>query len=638
MSNRGPAATGGVGVDILANGDAGTGLEALSYRLDGWMASSRWRGTSRSVPVASAALALVYDAAFQTNPGVWLTAKEAQAILMAGATDADNDPLAQGAGVVDALGATNIAGGINDGFGVMPASWVTGDYNGTNYPAFAHTCYPETTTANPSPFSNPTSNPITINLASDQLIKTGELIIPFNSESISLESSIDNRPDYIFDIGGQIPAGTDLLQVDLIFPFDQFDSNLNYAQEQRWWLKVINWTDINGDDNLWTDDNSNNVVNDGEIDDWEYLRFAYDYATNNTQVVRVRQPFAQMTDGIFVALNHVQRTNLTPTTSLQIRLSFYEHSAWSWLGLSDGGVVLPANSSKNFTATLNIPPNTPFGSYDGAIVAESTGGGQKSVIPIIAHVMANSLPATFGHTPPANLAYDNGHVTGQTNWSYREEAGDWRYFFLDVPASGGDNSALLVHDIWDDGFPTDIDTKVFAPESDSFSQNDPAYYGTYTLTEAASSENSHISRGKYAFETATGGSEEWLGLPMEAGLHLLAQHNVLYAGNSFSVPFTLTVGSMEALPANINISSCQISGTLPISISTDIPVAGLNSTGYGLNQAQTVSGTINQDGVDPATASFTHTLTITNGGRIEIDVTAIGAGIVEVDVYLLYDF
>jgi hypothetical protein len=120
FSNRGPGAQGTNSVDLTANGAVGSGDRPLHNTLNGWVAWEGWIGTSRSVPVAAGNLALVYDAYRQVY-GVWPDTETAQAMLMAGADDQHNDPFVQGSGLLNALKATNIAGGL-EGFYTLPSS------------------------------------------------------------------------------------------------------------------------------------------------------------------------------------------------------------------------------------------------------------------------------------------------------------------------------------------------------------------------------------------------------------------------------------------------------------------------------------------------------------------------------------
>ena len=112
-SNRGPQATGGNGVDVVADGAFSPGDLTLNTVLDGRVAWETWGGTSRSTPVAVAATALVYQAWRQSHGGTiptnfFATAKR---ILKSSAQDLGYETLIQGSGSVDAGRAVKVASG-----------------------------------------------------------------------------------------------------------------------------------------------------------------------------------------------------------------------------------------------------------------------------------------------------------------------------------------------------------------------------------------------------------------------------------------------------------------------------------------------------------------------------------------------
>jgi hypothetical protein len=479
FSNRGPGAQGTNSVDLTANGAVGSGDRPLHNTLDGWVAWQGWTGTSRSVPVAAGNLALVYDAYRQVH-GVWPNTHTAQAILMAGADDQHNDPFVQGAGLLNALNATNIAGGLN-GFYILPSSWAAGDYHGETYPGFANLLHPGQSGSGVFSLTNPGPSPISVSLVSDQLALSETTTFTFTTQLWNTEdSSSQNRPDYVIDITNQIPAGTDLMEVRLVYPFDQFDPELNYGFNQRYRLQALNWTDWNSDGNLWTDDNANQVVNWGEIDAYEYLRFSYDYNTANVHQLRIRQPLEQMEDGIFLALRHISRSGTVPTTTMTIELNFYSHTVWDWLTFDANTLMIPGGGTAVFSAAMTIPAETDYGLYNGSI--QVIGSGQQTLIPVVANVAADSAAFTVGGISPSEggsavTPYLNDEFYGNINWSYLNESGDWRFFFMDAQTEPDSVGSLLIHDDWPDPIPNDIDTLIFGPTLDAYSANAPNYYG-----------------------------------------------------------------------------------------------------------------------------------------------------------------
>ena len=141
-SNRGPQATGGNGVDVVADGAFSPGDLTLNSALDGRVAWETWGGTSRSTPVTVAATALVYQAWRQSHGGTipagfYATAKR---IVKSSAQDLGYESWIQGSGSVDAGRAVRVASG-TDAF-VSPDNWRPGDYRGTEYPVFTRTLSP----------------------------------------------------------------------------------------------------------------------------------------------------------------------------------------------------------------------------------------------------------------------------------------------------------------------------------------------------------------------------------------------------------------------------------------------------------------------------------------------------------------
>jgi hypothetical protein len=115
-----------------------------------------------------------------------------------------------------------------------------------------------------------------------------------------------------------------------IYPYSQFDVNGDYTWDQRFYLTVYNWKDVNGDGNVWEDKDGNGVVNfindpttfgqqaDGamelkwddprtELDRWEFGRFGYHRPGGNTYEMWVHDPLARMHDGLFIGLRHLYK-------------------------------------------------------------------------------------------------------------------------------------------------------------------------------------------------------------------------------------------------------------------------------------------------------------------------------------------
>ncbi|MFN8498429.1 MAG: S8 family serine peptidase [Anaerolineae bacterium] len=532
FSNRGPDARGTVGADIAADGAFASGDVPINIGFDGNYAWTTWGGTSRSTPVAAGNLALVYQA-FKGKNGRWPTYQESRALLKAGAQTTGSDMFVAGPGRVDADTSTDIASG-RQGVYALPDEWRVGDYRGREYPAFANIIAPGANDTQNFTLNNPSDHAVDVTLTADVVRRFDQREFPFTTKPLSEESAYTfNAPDYLIPLDN-IPADTDLVQVSAIFPLSQMDPTGKYSADNRWRLLIYDWTDINGDGQLWIDKNSTGVVNhkeivplqpadiDGtpalnwaetEIERWEYERVGYSYPYGTALKVQMQNPTQHMHNGLFIGLQHRAKTSAAPTTTLQIKVEFFKREAWPWVSFASDHLTIAPRSVATATATIAIPANTAAGEYDGAIRATYAGrapygvfmpliavatnltqpaptksggsGGLQipdrvNTIPVVASVAAQynfSGTVTLGgvNANDPRDPYNNGVVRGDFDWSWRAESGDWRTFFFDATQSPISGTKLLTRNVWNDAAPpTDIDTILLGPTSDRFSDpNNP---------------------------------------------------------------------------------------------------------------------------------------------------------------------
>jgi hypothetical protein len=686
-SNRGPTARATVGVHVVAEGAYGAGASPLNVSgFDGWNAWETWGGTSRSAPVAMGNLALIYEA-YRRREGSWPTYDVARQILMSGATNIHNDVFTQGGGSVNADRATDLAGGRHGVF-VAPDHWTAGGFRGIDYEGFASIVHPGDSTSQTFTIHNPSRHDITVMLSDDALIKRGELAFDFTTSDTSQEDEFEGRedpPQYIVrNITPDIAEGTDLLVARMRYDYASFDVDGDYEVDNNWWLLVYDWTDLNGDGDWWKDLDGNGVLNYGEMDPGEFVRFTHNGNDNTVKEVRVQQPLQRMHDGILVGLIHDAKTEEVPTSELSFKLEFYQHSDWDMLSLSSSRVTVPARGSATVDATVSVPADQAIGLYEGAIVVNDpghifryylpkvTGGGTASaevvaangphalqvtnahqtVVPVVVNVAAAfdgllELGGEAADTP--ELLYNNGVVGGHFTWNWREESGDWRFFFFDVEAEPVPGTRLIARDVWlDDAPPSDIDTLILGPASDRFTDpdhpdnersdwSDTEYYGPYTLETLGGSPKTHISDGKWRFDTATDGDEEWVTAPLQEGLHLIAEHNVLFSGQKYAVPFEKTVATVSVQPVEVDLTTTSDTGSTAITFTTGIELDGLAAEAFGLGKPQVMTDQLvsQDDPDDPATASFTHFFTVTHASSLAVMTT--GAPGQDLDLFLYYD-
>ena len=190
-----------------------------------------------------------------TPEGFALTARD---ILKSSAKDLGYDSWTQGAGSVDALRAVQLAAGIA-GAVATPSEWRPGDYRGTEYDVF-----PNVLAAGESDSQTfDLDGAGTYELSDRYLTKIDSETFPFTTSPISQESVGNfNVPDYLIDISDMVAAhpNADMIAISANFNLDEFDVDHDYAYDQRWRLLAYDWTDINGDGNLWTDKDHDGAV------------------------------------------------------------------------------------------------------------------------------------------------------------------------------------------------------------------------------------------------------------------------------------------------------------------------------------------------------------------------------------------
>ncbi len=656
-SDRGPGSTGAAAVDILGDGAFSAGDATLNTVLDGPVAWETWGGTSRSTPVVVGATALVYQAQKKLGPIPDGFALQARAILKSTALDLGYDSYTQGAGSVQAGEAVKAT--LGKRVVVTPDDWRPGDYRGDEFAVF-----PNILPAGGSDSQTFTlDGPGTYKVSDRILTRVASTTFSWNSKNVSKESPITfNAPDYLIDLTKQVKAhkDADLMVIRAIYPHDEFDPDGDYVNDQRWTLLAYDWTDINHDGKLWKDKNHNGVVNhtdstatniDGdplldfkhsEIEKGEYVRFTYLRTVNDALQVMVRDPAKRMSSGLFLGLQHPERSTAIPVTHLKFRIDFYKNVDWSWLST-------PKSAKGSFTAKFHVPSGTPAGMYQGAVVVSRN--GHDSVVPVSVTVPAKvtqnvdgSLRGSlsFGGKKVAaaqkNLTYDNGSIFGANDWSWRAESGDWRFFYFDVPNDVPDGTQFLSDTTWDDTAPyTDLDTLIFGPSENTYQLLPPgtADGSPYILGTVGGSANTNVGAGIWTFQTATGGAEEVVTGPASAGLHAVVQHGTGWSGDKFDVPFTTTVGTATVAPSAVSITSAADTGSFDVTFTSGVDLPGLTAAAFGLSQPTTTTETAKQDNPnDPSTASIKKPFSLAHAARATITVALPGN---DIDLYIVYD-
>jgi uncharacterized repeat protein (TIGR01451 family) len=295
------------------------------FPVDGNNAWLQWGGTHRAAAEAAGVVALIYQAYEQAN-GAFPDHETAREILMSSADDLNHDVLMQGAGRVNADQATDVAGGEGSIY-VSPSVLQAGEYHGTQYEAFGNVLFPGDTWSQTFTVYNTGDDDKTVALDDEiltrmEVLTYTQVVTPYMgwedecevhkecpwcqeylvcdpyffyahyfvltdpSKTVITSTVLPTHAIHGPDLAVPVPDGADLMQVQMVVPFEVFDIPSNSYCEQdtegycgkrggyvdpnpdtirktteRWSLTVYDWTDRNGDDKLWEDNNADGIVN-----------------------------------------------------------------------------------------------------------------------------------------------------------------------------------------------------------------------------------------------------------------------------------------------------------------------------------------------------------------------------------------
>jgi hypothetical protein len=485
----------------------------------------------------------------------------------------------------------------------------------------------------------------------------------WSSQSVAKESvSNFNAPDYLIDITSRIKAhpDADLVVIRANYPNSQFDGNGDYRSDQAWRLLAYDWTDVNHDHKLWTDANGDGIVDhrdlntssniDGfndidfkhsEMEQGEYERFFYHRPGSNILEGFVRRPAERMADGIFIGFQHSAKNPRDRQDVVQDPDRVLQERRLE-LGLDDAGVgqhVLGDGERARNGAVRSLRGSGRR--IEGRGEHRRPGHGERGGDRAAGRGGNFTGTLTFGGPEAASAQsdqlYDNGSFFGANDWTWRDEAGDWRFFYYDVTKTPPAGTLFLADTTWDDVFPTDLDTLVMgrSPNSYQLIGGSTPIYAPYALDTVGKSPKAYLGNGTWRFNTATGGAEDLVAAPAQEGLNAIVTHGVDFNGDKFDVPFKVTVGAAKVAPTSVTQSTSSDTGSFDVTFSSSVDLAGLRAEAFGLSQPTSTTETARQDDPnDPSTASVKRNFTIGHASQATF-TTDLAAN--DLDLYVLYD-
>jgi hypothetical protein len=633
FSSRGPSVIGDPKPDLVNTGAHGfvpkNTLKAKSTSKE--EPFSLFGGTSMAAPLVAGSAAILMQSLNEKNQDY--DPFMIKNILMSTATDLQNDPFTQGAGLANSYKAVRFVDG-KDGIFIVhndasyqnvkkildiPIMKLNSTLLGLDKFELSDKAYQQTSwfagrlsngekTSTYFTIENPTNDTLAIQIIPQklQLAEKNE----FNSTTkLKLTDKLYNktgtfRPEYLklsdikrhdslisfFDNNtNPIPSDSSLMVLNLNFAFSDFlnkTEKLYGADTKIASLYLYDWNDKDKDDKVSSDELS--MVNRGGT--W-----------GTVQELRVSEPKEKFENTPLVGVYPVPtrysywfgetKKNSTEMNYL-VSASYFKKQIWQDIWLDSNLVEVPPKSSTKVLATITVPETMKPGLYQGFVTFKGqnhTVNAPVSFAVTIPIQQKDKLTIISGAQNP-DILYGNGYVKGAFDMVNRYNAGDWRQYYFDVKDSTINAASIDIS--WKDA---DSNLSVFMidPQGRIAQTNmPPGVFGQFLdwptsdwLGTSFFSEGGGFYPVKNKDSTST-----VLYTPInQTGTYTLLVHSTLFGGQSTTEPFTVlakfsSISGDDSAP-NISLSIPQFVNE-SITLQPEITDENQFSVRYYLDEAE----------------------------------------------------
>lgn len=399
-------------------------------------------GTSNGCPHVAGVAALICQAYKQAH-GVFPTSEEVRDILMSSADDINDEPFAQGAGMINGYRAAMLALG-KDGVLARPAVVSPGQ------PIAAGSEYDARITL--KSFGGREG----IQAVPQHLVRTGRWIVRVPAARV----------------GELVRLPNDLLNCDLLRissyvpPEGHRDRTLDDTARFGYWLSAYDWNDTNHDGSFGPAGAAGGGTGGSGGMSGVTLKTAQkgeavilantDWGGGGTSEVRVHDPRIRVRDGLLLGLAH---TTMDPGREVEADACVQEDAdvvivaeSFCWMPWDAVKVVLRGGE---LWCGIKAPDNT--GIYEGRILATSKGNGgrYRQSIPVGFSTYRDDGGVRLAGT---NEIYENDHVYARIEGSGRDGYRDDRIFAVRSRGAG----LIAIKASWEDPL-TELDLALYAP-------------------------------------------------------------------------------------------------------------------------------------------------------------------------------
>ena len=426
FSARGPNVVGFPKPTVLGTGAFSPRVRPLPGTHNGASAfDMHGGGTSNGTPHVSGVVALIYQAYKQSHK-VFPTSEIVRDILMSSADDINDEPFAQGSGMINGLKAARLALR-KDGILAKPAVL------SPDKPIAAGSRYDERIKLESYARKD-------IKAVPQRLVRTG-------SKTIKVPAS---RVKELVAVPKEF-LNADLLRISSYVPSEGHrDWTLDDTARFGYWLSAYDWRDLNRDGSFGPE----NVEMPENAQKGEVVILANtDWGGGGTSEVRLHDPLKRVGNGLLLGLKH---TTMDPGREVEAAKEVWEDAdvvivieSFTWQPWDSLKVV---RKGADLECSLKAPEHS--GIYQGRILLTSDGGKYKQSIPVGFSVYSKDGIRIAG----TDEIYENNRVYARIEGSGRDGYRDDRIFAINH--QGKDLLSLKVS--WEDPL-TEMDMALYAP-------------------------------------------------------------------------------------------------------------------------------------------------------------------------------